>query len=63
LLHLGVVPPVAPEFLGRVVAELARNSSRMAFSGTVQVAATLARVYGITDVDGRSPEPLTLERA
>ena len=32
----------------------------MAKSGKVLVAAALARDYGIVDIDGRQPEPLTL---
>jgi dehydrogenase/reductase SDR family member 1 len=30
-------------------------------SGTVQVAAALALEYGIEDIDGKRPVPLTLE--
>jgi hypothetical protein len=33
------------------------------FSGRVHVGAALARTYGVLDVDGTAPEPLTLERA
>jgi hypothetical protein len=44
-----------------VVAGLARDPNRMARSGTAQVAAALARDYGIRDLDGRQPTPLTLE--
>jgi hypothetical protein len=51
----------SPEFIGLVVAGLARDPNRMARSGTAQVPAALARDYGIRDLDGRQPTPLTLE--
>jgi NAD(P)-dependent dehydrogenase (short-subunit alcohol dehydrogenase family) len=53
----------SPEFLGRVVAAMAGDPNIMSRSGQVVVAAALAREYGIRDVDGRSPDPLTIEQA
>jgi NAD(P)-dependent dehydrogenase (short-subunit alcohol dehydrogenase family) len=50
----------SPEFLGRAVAALACDPSVQRFSGMVVVAAELAEEYGFTDVDGRTPRPLTL---
>ncbi len=50
----------SPEFLGRGIAALAADSGASRFSGSVVVAAALAREYGFTDVDGRQPRPLTL---
>ena len=32
----------------------------MRHSGAVLVAASLAQVYGFTDIDGKCPRPLTL---
>jgi len=51
----------SPEFIGRVIAALARDPRLMERSGKVLVAAALALEYGVTDVDGRQPAPLTLE--
>jgi hypothetical protein len=51
----------SPEFIGRVIAALARDPHLMERSGQVCVAAALAREYGVRDVDGREPAPLTLE--
>jgi dehydrogenase/reductase SDR family member 1 len=48
----------SPEFIGRVVAALAADPGVMRHSGRVVVAAAIARAHGVTDVDGRSPEPL-----
>jgi dehydrogenase/reductase SDR family protein 1 len=53
----------SPEFTGRVIAALAADPRLMDLSGGVHVVAALARGYGIADVDGTTPEPLTLERA
>ena len=50
----------SPEFIGRVVVALAADRDVMRYSGNMVVAAAIAREYGITDVDGRRPEPLDL---
>jgi dehydrogenase/reductase SDR family protein 1 len=52
----------SPHFVGRVIAGLATDAEVMARTGSVVVAAAYARERGIVDTDGRSPEPLTLER-
>jgi NAD(P)-dependent dehydrogenase (short-subunit alcohol dehydrogenase family) len=51
----------SPEFIGRAVVALANDPNVMNKSGMVLVAAQLAREYGFTDVDGKTPRPLTLE--
>lgn len=53
----------SPEFVGRAVAALAADPHVMIKTGTVAVVASLAREYGFTDVDGKSPRPLTLLEA
>ena len=50
----------SPEFIGRVIAALAEDPDVLSHSGTVIVAAEAALRYGVTDVDGRQPTPLTL---
>jgi dehydrogenase/reductase SDR family member 1 len=50
----------SPEFVGRAVVALAGDSEVMKKTGTVVIAASLAREYGFTDVDGKSPRPLAL---
>jgi NAD(P)-dependent dehydrogenase (short-subunit alcohol dehydrogenase family) len=52
----------SPQFIGRTIASLATDSAIMARSGTVVVAAAYAKEKGILDIDGRSPEPLTLDK-
>ena len=51
----------SPEFIGRVIAALAGDPRLMERSGKVWVAAALAQEYGVSDVDGKHPTPLTLE--
>jgi len=53
----------SPQFLGRVVAALAADPKVIERSGGIVVAAAAARDYGIDDIDGRRPTPLTLEDA
>jgi len=50
----------SPRFVGRAVAELASDPHVIVKSGSVVVAAALAREYGFSDVDGSRPSPLTL---
>lgn len=49
----------SPEFIGRVVAALAADPDALRRTGQVLVAAALALEYGVTDVDGRQPRPLS----
>ena len=51
----------SPQFIGRAVAALASDPEVMKRTGTVCVAATLAREYGFDDIDGRKPVPLSIE--
>ncbi|HMD48918.1 MAG TPA: SDR family NAD(P)-dependent oxidoreductase [Bryobacteraceae bacterium] len=53
----------SPEFQGRVIAALARDPAILDRSGQVLVSAAVAKEFGITDIDGKSPTPLTLETA
>ena len=50
----------SPEFVGRAVAALAADPQVSRHTGSVLVAAQLAQEYGFSDVDGKSPRPLTL---
>jgi dehydrogenase/reductase SDR family member 1 len=61
--HFDLSNSESPEFLGRIVAGLAQDPGLMERSGTVQVAAALGLAYGIRDIDGRVPQPLTMETA
>lgn len=50
----------SPEFIGRAVAALAADPDALRYTGKVLVAASLAMEYGFTDIDGKTPRPLTL---
>jgi dehydrogenase/reductase SDR family member 1 len=50
----------SPEFIGRVIAALAADPNVSSRNGATLVAAAVALEYGVTDVDGRRPRPLTL---
>jgi dehydrogenase/reductase SDR family member 1 len=50
----------SPEFVGQAVAALAADPDVLRYTGNVLVAASLAREYGFTDLDGKTPRPLTL---
>ncbi|HKB13060.1 MAG TPA: SDR family NAD(P)-dependent oxidoreductase [Vicinamibacterales bacterium] len=50
----------SPEFLGRAIAALAADPDVARRTGTIVVAAALAREYGFTDIDGRLPPALSL---
>ncbi len=51
----------SPEFAGLVIAALSSDPALLNRSGQVLVTAELAIEFGIRDIDGRQPVPLTLE--
>ena len=51
----------SPQFIGRAVMGLATDPQLMEKSGKVLIAAALAQEYGFSDIDGKSPRPLTLD--
>ena len=50
----------SPEFIGSVIARLYSDPALMNRSGQVIVAALIAKEFGLTDIDGRVPRPLTI---
>jgi NAD(P)-dependent dehydrogenase (short-subunit alcohol dehydrogenase family) len=59
--HFDMSNSESPQFIGRVVAALAADPNIMKKSGKVLIAAQEALEYGIQDIDGKQPRPLTLE--
>lgn len=51
----------SPQFLGRVVSKAAMDPKLIELTGTIQVAAQLAIKYNVTDIDGKKPQPLTID--
>ena len=58
--HFDMSNSESPQFIGRVVAALASDKNIMKKSGKVLVAAQEALEYGIQDIDGKQPRPITL---
>jgi hypothetical protein len=52
----------SPEFTGRVIAALSADPDVSRFSGRWLVVAALAADYGIADIDGKQPRPLSIEQ-
>jgi NAD(P)-dependent dehydrogenase (short-subunit alcohol dehydrogenase family) len=50
----------SPEFIGLVIAALARDPALMDRSGKVVIAAAAALELGVRDIDGKQPKPLTI---
>jgi dehydrogenase/reductase SDR family member 1 len=50
----------SPQFIGRAVVALASDPGLMEKTGKVLIAAGLADEYGFTDIDGKTPKPLTV---
>ena len=61
--YLDMSDSESPLFVGRAIAALAIDPLLTDDSGKVLIAAALAERYGITDLDGRRPRPLTLDQA
>ena len=59
--HFDMSTSESPQFIGRVVAALANDPNIMKKSGKVLVAAQEALEYGIQDMDGKQPRPLTIQ--
>jgi len=59
--HFDMSNSESPQFIGRVVAALANDTNIMNKSGQVLVAAQEALEYGIQDIDGKQPRPITIK--
>ena len=53
----------SPQYLGWVIAALYTSPDMIEKSGKVLIAAKIGSEYGITDIDGKIPEPLSIENA
>jgi NAD(P)-dependent dehydrogenase (short-subunit alcohol dehydrogenase family) len=50
----------SPEYCGRAIAALATDADAKRWNGQTVTAALLGQEYGFSDIDGRTPRPLTL---
>jgi dehydrogenase/reductase SDR family member 1 len=53
----------SPRFQGLAVAALDGDPDRLKKSGSIQITAQVALDYGFSDIDGKQPVPLTVDRA
>jgi NAD(P)-dependent dehydrogenase (short-subunit alcohol dehydrogenase family) len=53
----------SPQYSGRIIAALANDPNLMSKTGKVWVGAALAEEYGIRDIDGKRPRPVSLDEA
>ncbi len=51
----------SPQYLGRVIAAMYKDPSLLKKSGNPFIAAQLGLAYGISDIDGKMPKPLSIE--
>ena len=59
--HFDLSNSESPEFTGRVISGLAQDPKLMEKSGKTFVGAQLALEYGVHDVDGKRPRPLSAD--
>ena len=59
--HFDMSNSESPQFIGRVITALANDPNIMQKSGMVLVAASEALEYGVKDIDGKQPRPLTIK--
>lgn len=51
----------SPEFIGHVISKISSDEKAIEKSGKILIAANEAIAYGIKDIDGKQPKPLTIE--
>ncbi len=61
--HFDLSNAESPEFVGRVISRLATDPNIMAKTGKVLIAAAEAIAYGVKDIDGKQPRPMTIDEA
>lgn len=61
--HFDLSNSESPEFIGMVISKLASDPNMINKTGKVLIAAQEAMNYGIKDIDGTQPKPLSLNEA
>jgi len=59
--HFDLTNSESPEFIGMVISKLASDNNAIEKTGKVLIAAKEAIEYGIKDIDGKQPKPLSLD--
>lgn len=58
--HFDLTNSESPEFIGMVISKLVSDSNVIEKTGKVLISASEAMEYGIKDIDGKQPKPLSL---
>lgn len=61
--HFDLSNSESPEFVGRVISKLTIDPNIMDKTGQVFITASEAIAYGVKDIDGKQPRPLTKDEA
>jgi NAD(P)-dependent dehydrogenase (short-subunit alcohol dehydrogenase family) len=59
--HFDLSNSESPEFIGRVIARIASEPKAIEKTGKILIAAKEAMKYGISDIDGKQPRPLSVD--
>lgn len=59
--HFDLSNSESPEFIGRVIAKIASDPKAIEKTGKILIAAKEAMKYGISDIDGKQPRPLSVD--
>ena len=59
--HFDLSNSESPEFIGRVIAKMASDPKAIEKTGKILIAAKEAMKYGISDVNGKQPRPLSVD--
>ena len=57
--HFDLSNSESPEFIGMVISKIASDDKAIEKTGKILIAAKEAKDYGIKDIDGKQPEPLS----
>lgn len=59
--HFDLSNSESPEFIGRVIARIASDPKAIEKTGKILIVAKEAMKYGISDIDGKQPKPLSVD--
>ena len=59
--HFDLSNSESPEFIGKVISKISSDKKAIEKTGKILVVAKEAKDYGIEDIDGKQPIPLSLD--
>ncbi len=60
--HFDLSNSESPEFIGMVISKIASDGKAIEKTGKILIAAKVAKDYGIKDIDGKQPKPLSIDK-